>query len=195
MEERKNNRIKLKVLGITYAQVQKGAYALVLAEENGLRRIPIIISSSEAQAIAMRLEHLVTPRPFTHDLFVSFAQSFGVRLIEVFIYKFDDGIFCSELQFDDGSRRICIDSRTSDAVAIAIRANAPIYTTEEIIHEFGIVFDESASQEATEDEEQSAWEDMDSDELLKRLNDAVAHEAYEVASQIQHELKKREKKQ
>ena len=177
MEEQKSNRVKLNVLGVTYTQIQNGAYALVLAEENGLRRIPIIISSSEAQAIAMRLEHLVAPRPLTHDLFVSFAHSFGVRLIEVFIYKFEDGVFCSELLFDDGTRRICIDSRTSDAVAIAIRAKAPIYTTEELIRNWGIVFDEPESEEAVSAKEtgQNNWEDT-----------------YEIASQIQRELKKRD---
>lgn len=194
MEEQKSNRVKLNVLGVTYTQIQNGAYALVLAEENGLRRIPIIISSSEAQAIAMRLEHLVAPRPLTHDLFVSFAHSFGVRLIEVFIYKFEDGVFCSELLFDDGTRRICIDSRTSDAVAIAIRAKAPIYTTEELIRNWGIVFDEPESEEAVSAKEtgQNNWEDMDVEELQERLDEAVEEEAYEIASQIQRELKKRD---
>ena len=194
-EQKKDNRVKLSVLGITYAQIQKGAYALILAEEDGPRRIPIIISSSEAQAIAMRLEHLIAPRPLTHDLFVSFAHSFGVRLVEAFIYKFDDGVFCSELLFDDGTRRICIDSRTSDAVAIAMRARAPIYTTEEIVREFGIVFDESNSSQsaAVQEDGPGDWTDMDNEELQERLNQAVASEAYELASQIQQELKKREK--
>lgn len=194
-EQKKDNRVKLSVLGITYAQIQKGAYALILAEEDGPRRIPIIISSSEAQAIAMRLEHLIAPRPLTHDLFVSFAHSFGVRLVEAFIYKFDDGVFCSELLFDDGTRRICIDSRTSDAVAIAMRARAPIYTTEEIVREFGIVFDESNSSQsaAVKEDGPGDWTDMDNEELQERLNQAVASEAYELASQIQQELKKREK--
>lgn len=194
-EQKKDNRVKLSVLGITYAQIQKGAYALILAEEDSPRRIPIIISSSEAQAIAMRLEHLIAPRPLTHDLFVSFAHSFGVRLVEAFIYKFDDGVFCSELLFDDGTRRICIDSRTSDAVAIAMRARAPIYTTEEIVREFGIVFDESNSSQsaAVKEDGPGDWTDMDNEELQERLNQAVASEAYELASQIQQELKKREK--
>ena len=194
-EQKKDNRVKLSVLGITYAQIQKGAFALILAEEDGPRRIPIIISSSEAQAIAMRLEHLIAPRPLTHDLFVSFAHSFGVRLVEAFIYKFDDGVFCSELLFDDGTRRICIDSRTSDAVAIAMRARAPIYTTEEIVREFGIVFDESNSSQsaAVKEDGPGDWTDMDNEELQERLNQAVASEAYELASQIQQELKKREK--
>ena len=194
-EQKKDNRVKLSVLGITYAQIQKGAYALILAEEDGPRRIPIIISSSEAQAIAMRLEHLIAPRPLTHDLFVSFAHSFGVRLVEAFIYKFDDGVFCSELLFDDGTRRICIDSRTSDAVAIAMRARAPIYTTEEIVREFGIVFDGSNSSQsaAVKEDGPGDWTDMDNEELQERLNQAVASEAYELASQIQQELKKREK--
>lgn len=107
------NRIKLKVLGITYSQIQNGAYALVLAEEEGPHRIPIIIGTAEAQAIAIRLEHLVPPRPMTHDLFVSFAHAFGIRLVEVFIYRFEDGVFSSELLFDDGERQIRVDSAKS----------------------------------------------------------------------------------
>ena len=116
-----DDRVKLKVMGITYSQIQNGAYALVLAEENGDRRIPIIIGTAEAQSIAIRLEHLTPPRPMTHDLFASFAQGFGIRLREVFVYHYEDGVFSSELLFDDGTRQIRIDSRTSDAIAIALR--------------------------------------------------------------------------
>ena len=91
-----DTRIKLKVLGLTYSQVQKGAYALVLAEENGPRRIPVVIGVSEAQSIAISLEGIVPPRPITHDLFVSFSHGFGIRLKEVCIYKFENGVFSSE---------------------------------------------------------------------------------------------------
>ena len=96
-----DKRIKLKVLGITYSQIQSGAYALVLAEETGTRRIPIIIGTAEAQSIAIQLEHLTPPRPLTHDLFVSFANAFGIKLKEVFIYKFEEGVFNAELVFED----------------------------------------------------------------------------------------------
>lgn len=139
-------RVKLKVMGITYSQIQNGAYALVLAEENGERRIPIIIGTAEAQSIAIRLEHLTPPRPMTHDLFASFAQGFGIRLREVFVYHYEEGVFSSELLFDDGTRQIRIDSRTSDAIAIALRTQSPIYTTEKIINEAGIIFQEEPSR-------------------------------------------------
>ena len=97
-----DTRIKLKVLGLTYSQVQKGAYALVLAEENGPRRIPVVIGVSEAQTIAISLEGIVPPRPITHDLFVSFSHGFGIRLKEVCIYKFENGVFSSEMLFEIG---------------------------------------------------------------------------------------------
>ena len=100
------NRIKLKVLGLTYSQVKKGAYALVLAEEEGPRRIPVVIGVSEAQSIAISLEGIIPPRPITHDLFVSFAHGFGIRLKEVCIYKLENGVFYSEMVFDDGTREM-----------------------------------------------------------------------------------------
>ena len=150
-----DDRVKLKVMGITYSQIQNGAYALVLAEENGDRRIPIIIGTAEAQSIAIRLEHLTPPRPMTHDLFASFAQGFGIRLREVFVYHYEDGVFSSELLFDDGTRQIRIDSRTSDAIAIALRTQSPIYTTEKIISEAGIIFQEDPKEKKKEEKKVS----------------------------------------
>ena len=105
-------RVKLRVQGITNSQVQSGAYALILAEEKGIRRIPIIVGMPEAQSIAIALEGLKPPRPLTHDLFATFAQAFGIRLTEVYIYRFEEGIFYSELLFTDGDRSIKVDSRT-----------------------------------------------------------------------------------
>ena len=126
--------IKLNVLGITYSQIQSGAYALVLSEDSGERRIPIIIGSSEAQSIAVEMEHMKPPRPLTHDLLVSVMDAFDIKLKNVFIYKFEDGVFSSELLLaDKDEKEHKIDSRTSDAVAIALRCNADIYTTQEEI--------------------------------------------------------------
>lgn len=119
-----DDRIKLKVLGLSYNQLQSGAFALLLAQEDGPYRIPVVIGAAEAQSIAIRLESITPSRPLTHDLFMSFAQAFGVRLREVFIYKFEDGIFSSELTFDDGERQVVLDARTSDAIAIALRCRA-----------------------------------------------------------------------
>ena len=193
-----DDRVKLKVMGITYSQIQNGAYALVLAEENGDRRIPIIIGTAEAQSIAIRLEHLTPPRPMTHDLFASFAQGFGIRLREVFVYHYEDGVFSSELLFDDGTRQIRIDSRTSDAIAIALRTQSPIYTTEIIINEAGIIFQEEPKEkkkEETKTVKRKHLNDYSTKELKERLEEAVRMEAYEKAALIQQELKKREQKQ
>lgn len=193
-----DDRVKLKVMGITYSQIQNGAYALVLAEENGDRRIPIIIGTAEAQSIAIRLEHLTPPRPMTHDLFASFAQGFGIRLREVFVYHYKDGVFSSELLFDDGTRQIRIDSRTSDAIAIALRTQSPIYTTEKIISEAGIIFQEEPKEkkkEETKTVKRKHLNDYSTKELKERLEEAVRMEAYEKAALIQQELKKREQKQ
>lgn len=190
-------RVKVNVLGITYSQVQQGAYMLVLAEEDGRRRIPIIIGTAEAQSIAIRLESLIPPRPMTHDLFVSFAHAFGVYLLEVFIYRFENGIFYSELLFSDGDREIRIDSRTSDAIAIAMRTQSPIYTTPEILQQTG--FDASEAEPSFEDENESEdttynLEVLDTDQLEERLAQAVAEEAYEEAAQIQQILNTRKAK-
>ena len=193
-----DDRVKLKVMGSTYSQIQNGAYALVLAEENGDRRIPIIIGTAEAQSIAIRLEHLTPPRPMTHDLFASFAQGFGIRLREVFVYHYEDGVFSSELLFDDGTRQIRIDSRTSDAIAIALRTQSPIYTTEKIISEAGIIFQEEPKEkkkEETKTVKRKHLNDYSTKELKERLEEAVRMEAYEKAALIQQELKKREQKQ
>lgn len=193
-----DDRVKLKVMGITYSQIQNGAYALVLAEENGDRRIPIIIGTAEAQSIAIRLEHLTPPRPMTHDLFASFVQGFGIRLREVFVYHYEDGVFSSELLFDDGTRQIRIDSRTSDAIAIALRTQSPIYTTEKIISEAGIIFQEEPKEkkkEETKTVKRKHLNDYSTKELKERLEEAVRMEAYEKAALIQQELKKREQKQ
>lgn len=138
-----SERINLHVLGLSYSQLQAGAYALVLAETKGMRRIPVVIGAAEAQSIAICLEGIRTPRPLTHDLFVSFAHAFGVKLKEVYIYRFEDGIFSSELSFSDGGRTVKIDARTSDAIAIALRTGAPIFTTPEILEATGFVIDDS----------------------------------------------------
>lgn len=178
------NRVRLEVLGITYNQIQNGAYVLVLAEMDGPRRIPIVIGTAEAQSIVMRLGNKIPPRPMTHDLFVCFAHGFGVRLVEVFIYSFKDGIFASELLFDDGERQMRIDSRTSDAIAIALRTQSPIYTTPEILAEAGFIIEESEPE--PEESETSLSEEL----LREQLEKAVAAEEYEEAARLQAILNK-----
>lgn len=202
-----DTKIKLRVQGLTNSQIQSGAYALILAEEQGARRIPIIVGTSEAQSIAIALEHIMPPRPLTHDLFVSFGQAFGIRLVEVFIYKFEDGVFYSELLFEDGVRQIRLDSRTSDAIAIALRVKCDIYTTEAIVSECGVVLEESAmiedrdfedelldlEPEDIEDEAQlKKWLALlDEDELTDRMEGAVADENYEYAKMYKDEIRRR----
>jgi len=200
------SKIRLTVLGISYSQTQSGAYALVLSEENGNRRIPIIIGGYEAQAIAIQLEGLTPPRPLTHDLFLNFARAFGIDLIDVHIYKLEDGVFFSKLHCEDSKKELFIDSRTSDAVALALRFNCPIYTTEEIIEKAGITLDveEYNSEEPQEEDETETPGPTDSftdqirrlslDELNRLLTEAVENEEYEKATKIRDEIKRREKK-
>ena len=192
-------KVKLNVLGLSVSQTQTGAYALVLAEENGDRRIPIIIGPVEAQSIAIQLEGLHPPRPLTHDLFKNISQSFGIDLIEVVIYKLEEGIFYSELICEQNGTRIAVDSRTSDAVALALRFKCPIYTTEEILGKAGIVIE--VSDTLTEDEgkevlseEKEKYEMNSLEELEQMLQDAVRDENYELASQIRDEILKRKEK-
>ena len=155
------DRITLNVLGLSYSQLQTGAYALILAEECGPRRIPVIIGAAEAQSIAITLEGIRTPRPLTHDLFVSFAHAFGVKLKEVFIYRFEDGIFSSELTFSDGSRTVQIDARTSDAIALALRTHTPIFTTPDILDKTGFIIDEEELRRDSDDTTDDTGDDSD----------------------------------
>jgi len=203
-------KIKLNVLGISYSQTQSGAYALVLSEEEGNRRIPIIVGGFEAQAIAIELEGLAPPRPLTHDLFKNFASSYGIRIIEVNIHKLEDGVFFANILCDDGDNQITMDARTSDAIALALRFQCPIYTTEEIIDKAGIVLDfekgtgmegESGPKETKKSREKQPRKtggstsgnlaELSVDELKKILADAIAKEDYEKASEIRDELKRR----
>lgn len=195
------NKVKLNVLGISYSQTQSGAYALVLSEENGKRRIPIIIGGFEAQAIAIQLEGLTPPRPLTHDLFLNFSKSFGIELIDVQIYKLEEGVFFSKLRCDNGKKEIYIDARTSDSIALALRFGCPIYTTEDILEKAGIVLDveEGEPSDMPEKEENKKKADSDSDSLkqltLEELNilleESVMKEDYEKASRIRDEIQKR----
>jgi bifunctional DNase/RNase len=203
--------IKLNVLGISYSQTQSGAYALILTEENGDRRIPIIVGGFEAQSIAIELEGLKPPRPLTHDLFLSFARVFGIAVKEVVIYKLEEGVFYSQLLCDNGTEKITLDARTSDAIALALRFKCPIYTTEEIITKAGIVLDfDSDAVTASEQEKTESPEDpgefkprrsssaefkgLSDKELKEQLEEAVGKEDYEKASLIRDEIKRRTKK-
>lgn len=202
-----DTRIKLRVQGLTNSQIQSGAYALILAEEEGVRHIPIIVGTAEAQSIAIALERITPPRPLTHDLFATFVQAFGIRLREVFIYKFEEGVFYSELLFEDGIRQVRLDSRTSDAIAIALRVKCNIYTTPEIVRECGVVLEEVTEEKPKEDDSILTLEPeeihdeatlkrwlslLDVEELSYRLDDAIADENYEYAKMYKDEIRRRE---
>lgn len=194
------NKVKLKIVGISYSQIRSGAYALILAEEDGQYHIPVVIGASEAQSIAIKMEHISMPRPLTHDLIVSITKAFGIVLKEVFIYKFEDGIFSSELTFEDGDRQIIIDSRTSDAIAIALRTKTPIYTTREIIDETGFILEVSNDKTILERESDNdnggneiKLENLAIEELEKMLHRHIESEQYEEAAKI-NEIIKRKKK-
>jgi bifunctional DNase/RNase len=134
-------KIKLDIVGLSYSQTQSGAYALVLGEVSGRRRLPIIIGSFEAQAIAIEIEKMTPSRPLTHDLFKSLGQAFNITVQEVIIYNLVDGIFYSKLICSDGKKTVEIDARTSDAIAVSVRFECPIYTYEFILSSAGIVIE------------------------------------------------------
>lgn len=188
-------KIRLKILGLSYSQDQSGAYALVLAETDGNRRIPIIIGAVEAQAIAVNLEGLKPPRPLTHDLFTSVLSTFEIHITEVFIHAFEEGIFYAEMKLTGDKGNFSIDSRTSDAIALALRCGCPIYTTEEVMGKTGILidFEDTEEEAAIEDElgDHSIYDEFTLDELNEMLDKAIHDEEYEKASVIRDEISKR----
>lgn len=192
-------KIKLEIIGMSYSQSQSGAYALILGEVEGKRRLPIIIGGFEAQAIAIELEKMKPSRPLTHDLFKRFADTFHISLQEVIINKFIEGVFHAELVCLDGDAEYRIDARTSDAVALALRFQCPIYTNEKIMSAAGIIVDEKTEEEPAEKEPPpakptSALENYTSAELKEMLQKAVEKEEYEEASRIRDEMNRRKKK-
>jgi len=200
-------KVRLEIVGLSYSQTQSGAYALVLGESSGSRRLPIIIGGFEAQAIAIELEKMSPSRPLTHDLFKSFAQTFEINVTEVLIYNLVEGIFYAKLICTDGTREVEIDARTSDAIALAVRFNCEIYTYEFILKSAGIVLDDDievssiteASSSVSEVKEGVKRSDSDeykgksSEELKNMLQTALDEEKYEMASKIRDELNQRKK--
>ncbi|CAA0146706.1 bifunctional nuclease family protein [Tenacibaculum maritimum] len=198
--------IKLTIKGISYSQTQSGAYALVLSEIEGTRTLPIIIGAFEAQSIAIALEKEIRPpRPLTHDLFKTFADRFHINVKQVIIHKLVDGVFFSSLICEQNGVEEVIDTRTSDAIALAVRFLAPIYTYENILDKAGVYLkleEELSIEEDFESDEIELEFSEDSDaqddfsafslqELNEQLNEAVANENYELAANIRDEISKR----
>lgn len=202
------NKIKLDLIGITYNQIESGVYAVVLQESGGRLRLPIIIGTAEAQSIECKLQNVITPRPLTHDLMASMIRAFRLELQEVNLYRLPTGIFAADLVMTNGMQEVRIDSRSSDAIALAIRCNATIYTNRETLDE--AAFDPEASRNEAAEPAQSKeevaddgfdalrklgnvrlLEEMSVPELEEAMADAVAAERYEEAAEIKAELDKR----
>jgi hypothetical protein len=200
--------IKLTIKGISYSQTQTGAYALVLSEMEGSRTLPIIIGAFEAQSIAIALEKEIRPpRPLTHDLFKTFSDRFSIKIKEVIIHKLVDGVFFSSLVCERDGMEEIIDTRTSDAIAIAVRAEAPIFTYENILDKAGVflkiddelgINDPSEITEISLDtknllgvDKESAYSKLSISDLNKELDKAVSDENYELAAKIRDEISKR----
>ncbi|MDA0309286.1 MAG: DUF151 domain-containing protein [Bacteroidetes bacterium] len=191
-------KIALEIVGLQYSQTQSGAYVLVLGELGGARRLPIIIGSSEAQAIAIGLENMVPLRPVTHDLFKAFAQEFGVKMTQILIHELREAVFHATLFcVDTTGREVTIDARTSDAVALAVRFGCPIFIYEQILEDSGIRINEDDSIETESEGEietnsnDESLTGLSNDILEKRLQYLLDNEEYEEASKVRDELKRR----
>ena len=193
-------KIKLDIAGLSYSQTQSGAYALVLSEVTGKRRLPIIIGGFEAQAIAIELEKMTPSRPLTHDLFKNFADNFKINLVEVIIYNLVEGIFFARLICEQNGKEVEIDSRTSDAIALAVRFESPIYTYEFVLNSAGIILDDEELGEKEditpeinlEEITKNPTERMTLKELKKQLKNSIDNEDYEAASRFRDEINNRE---
>lgn len=197
-------KIKLDIVGLSYSQTQSGAYALVLGEVSGRRRLPIIIGGFEAQAIAIEIEKMTPSRPLTHDLFKTFAETYHIKIEEVLIYNLVDGIFYAKILCNDGNKITEIDARTSDAIALAVRFKANVYTYEFIMASAGIVIEgndfvflEGVESTETNDPESqtppgvSGYGSMTDQELQEKLAKAISEESYEKAARLRDELARR----
>lgn len=195
-----DEKIKLDLIGITYNQIESGVYAVILQQSGGTRRIPIIIGSAEAQSIECKLQEVVTPRPLTHDLMVNVMRAYGVQLDEIQLRRLPSGVFAADLVLNDGSTKIVIDSRSSDAIALAVRIGAPIYTSAEVLEEAGFDPESRAEKQPkavrknNESKSKTPDEDLSSltlKELERAMQKAVDSEKYEEAARIKKEIDSR----
>lgn len=211
--------VRLHIQGISYSHTQNGAYALILQEEDKNRKLPIVIGAFEAQSIAMALEKdIASPRPLTHDLFKSFSDSFSIKIKQVIIHKLVDGVFFSSMICEREGYEVILDARTSDAIAMAVRYDAPIFTYKNILDKAGVILDDMETEvddddleedddfDTTlndflnvlpnlekEDEETSPYKGVSDDELQAMLDQSIQEEDYEKAAKLRDELNKRSK--
>lgn len=198
MAAKDKNRVELEIIALSHSVSQNQNYAIILGEMEGVRRLPIVIGGFEAQAIAVVLERMTPNRPLTHDLFKNTMDAMNVELVEVLISDLIDGIFFSKLIFNNDGERIEVDSRTSDALAMAVRFNCPIYTMEFIMDTAGVELEEEESNESSstkkitrKSEKELSFDAMPSDELNKLLTKVLEAEDYEKAAKIRDELNRR----
>ena len=188
----KEKKIKLEILGLSSGKSDSGSFALVLGENKGKRRLPIIIGIFEAQAIAMEIEKVVPNRPMTHDLFKHFSLKFDFKIKEIFISDIKEGVFYSKIVCFNSKKEIFIDSRPSDAIAIALRFKVDIFASEKVLSEAGIILDDDPNKENIIDKSKSkSLKDMNIKELNKLLEKNISSENYEVAAEIRDEINKR----
>lgn len=192
-------KVELKFLRITYSHTHAGAYALILSELHGDRRLPIIIGGVEAQAIAIQVENIRPARPLTHDLFKNFCDELGITLVEVVINDLVEGIFHAKLMLDQDGRTVEVDARSSDAIALALRFNCPIHTYEFILAAAGLKMEEGEeeAEPAGHPEQEHAGQPVNirtatPEDLRQLLQEAIDAEDYERASKLRDELKRRE---
>ena len=195
-------KILLEIRGIEYSQTQSGSYVLDLKEVNGRRRMPILIGGFEAQAIALALEKMVPNRPMTHDLFVSFFSIVNARVKEIIIHEFNEGLFKANIVVVHEGIEVEVDARSSDAVAIAVRFNAPIYTTEKVLQEVSHISEKREDNSDMDDFEddfepydggEGDMEEVPLEELEEQLSEALENEDYEKATRLRDEINKRKK--
>jgi bifunctional DNase/RNase len=193
-------KVRLEITGIAYSQTQSGSYVLTLSEVAGKRKLPIVIGGFEAQSIAVELEKMVPNRPLTHDLIKALCRSYSIGVKEIVIYKFHEGVFYAKLICDKDGSYTEIDSRTSDAIAVGVRFNAPIYALDQVMEEAAGIDEDlepEFSQELNLEDDQEELEEVQADvsleELHNQLEEAINNEDYELASKIRDLINNRSK--
>jgi len=185
-------KIQLEIVALSHSVTQSNNYAVVLGEKKGNRRLPIVIGGYEAQAIAVSMERMVPNRPLTHDLFKNTLDTFNIQIVEIIISDLVEGIFYAQLVCERNGEVYEVDSRTSDALAMAVRFDCPIFTYEHILETAGVVLEtDPEEEEEGAVEEDSSYTSRSSEELARMLEEALQEENYEKAAQIRDEIKKR----